>query len=513
MSHRRIALVLGIACAGLVARARAQETKWFAQGTSPEQIGSSLAFVGDVDGDGISDLLAGGVGFNSSQSLVRLLSGANGSTIRTDVLNDTFAKVAALGDVDGDGVPDLLIGITTHVENGKYTGMVLVHSGATGVELQRLFGDNDYDFLGSSVGGLGDVDGDGVPDFFAGASCYANGKAGYARVFSGATGAKLYDVKGTATGERFGISGASLSDLDGDGVRDFVVGALHVSSNPGYLRIVSGASGATLRTIVAPANSPNFGVIAADAGDVDGDGSDDVITLDDQYSTGFLQQFGAAFVFSGATGTEIRRHVGTQAEPLMLTAAGAGDVDGDGFADYAVSTFIYDIAGGNPFDTIGQARLYSGKTGLSLYRFRPAGLNSFFGYALAGGADLDGDGRSELAVGAPSGGTGGGRVDVFRGNDLYLDAEPDVALAGDTVALTTRVGVPGNVTIDALIDVNGTPTFVLLDGLATFDATGTHALSGTVPAGLAGTTFTFFAAAIDASGHVVRSATESLAFQ
>jgi hypothetical protein len=61
--------------------------------------------------------------------------------------------------------------------------------------------------------------------------------------------------------------------------------------------------------------------------------------------------------------------------------------------------------------------------------------------------------------------------------------------------------------------VNGTPRFVPLDGLATFDATGTHALSGTVPAGLAGTTLTLWAAAIDANGHVVRSATESLAFQ
>jgi len=510
MSKRRIPLVLVIACAGLAARARAQETEWFAQGTSPDQIGSSLAFVGDVDGDGISDLLAGGAGANYSHSLVRLLSGADGSTIRTDTLNDQFADVAALGDVDGDGVPDLLIGISEHVENGKMTGLVVVHSGATGAELLRRLGDDDSDLLGASVGGLGDVDGDGVPDFFAGAVCYANGKEGYVRVFSGATGATLYDVKGTAVDDRFGISGASLSDLDGDGVRDFVVGARPTNGTiRGYLRIVSGASGATLRTITV-STSADLGLNVADAGDVDGDGSDDVIALDTGYSTGFFQNFGAAFVFSGATGTEIRRHLGTQAEPFKLTAAGAGDVDGDGFGDYAVSTFVYT---GNPFDFIGQVRLYSGRTGLSLYRFRPTNVNSYFGSALAGGVDLDGDGRSELAIGAPFDGTGGGRVDVVLGNDLYLDAEPDVAVAGDTVALTTRVGVPGNFTIDALIDVNGTPTFVLLDGLATFDATGTHALSGAAPAGLAGTTFTLWAAAIDANGHVVRSATESLAFQ
>src|SRR5689334_3999301 len=76
--------------------ARAQALLWDASGATAEKIGSSLAFVADVDGDGVRDLVAAGNGF------VRLLSGANGTTIRTITLSDSELNVAAIDDVDGD---------------------------------------------------------------------------------------------------------------------------------------------------------------------------------------------------------------------------------------------------------------------------------------------------------------------------------------------------------------------------------------------------------------------------
>src|SRR5262245_41139190 len=474
-------------------------------------MGANVAFVGDQDGDGVVDVAASCLP-PSAQS-VRLLSGHDGSTIRTFTVNEPEIRIASMPDLDGDSVPELLLGFGLHVDGGAMKGMAQILSGATGSEILHVLGDDDGDFLGLGVGALSDVDGDGVPDFFAGAACYANGKNGYVRAYSGATAAILWQRDGAAVDDEFGIGAAAMGDLDGDGLPDLAAGSRLHGSASGYVRLLSGATGATLRSISPPKGaSLFFGGTLADAGDVDGDGIDDLLVQDIQFSTGLFQTFGAVFLESGATGAEIRRHLGSSAEVVMFGVAGLGDVNGDGRADYA---FASQILSPDPFSFFQQVRLFSGSSGRSLHRLQALETDTLYGSGLAGGADLDGDGRPDLAIGARYDGLAvyGGLVELRLGNDLYLNADPDVASGGDLVTLTTREGVPGNLTIDAIVELNGAPTFILLAGVGTFDATGTRTLAGSAPSGLAGTSIVFRAFANDAAGHLIDSAPELLEFQ
>src|SRR5262249_32216702 len=165
--------------------------------------------------------------------------------------------------------------------------------------------------------------------------------------------------------------------------------------------------------------------------------------------------FGAVFVYSGATGTEIRHHLGNNSEIMFSGVAGLGDVNGDGRSDYAYAT---QVPSGTPFSFFQQVRLISGGSGLRLYRLRPVNTDNFYREAMAGGVDVDGDGRPDLVIGAHEDGPGthGGLVELRLGNDLYFNIDPDAAAAGDLATLTVREGVPGNTTVDAIVAVNGT---------------------------------------------------------
>ena len=175
------------------------------------------------------------------------------------------------------------------------------------------------DRLGFSVAGPGDVDGDGTPDFAAGAP--QAGGTGHAFVFSGADASTWLDLAGTAAGDEFGFSLDGAGDVDGDDRDDLIVGA-RLAGGTG-LASVFDADGAVLFTLGGQAAGDWFGYDVAGVGDVDGDGQPDLAVGAPQHAG-----TGRGYLFSG-DGAPLLRMSGQAAGDLFaLAIESAGDIDG-----------------------------------------------------------------------------------------------------------------------------------------------------------------------------------------
>jgi hypothetical protein len=181
--------------------------------TADEQVGLDLDRAGDVNGDGYDDLLVG-----CENSIARIYSGFDGSILREYSFG---SSVANLGDLDHDGFDDFAFG--SIFEPWVWT-VVTVVSGNANTVLMEIKRNNFSDF-GKEVAAAGDLDGDGTPDLFIGAPLSPTVESGTVHAYSGATGAELYTLTGWDSWERFGHHIASLGDIDHDGVPDFLVQA------------------------------------------------------------------------------------------------------------------------------------------------------------------------------------------------------------------------------------------------------------------------------------------------
>ncbi|MGH7150619.1 MAG: FG-GAP-like repeat-containing protein, partial [Planctomycetota bacterium] len=392
--------------------------------------------IGDVDADAVPDSVAGApfaspAGFNSG--LVQILSGATGLTLAPLPGPAPSARfghaLAGLGDLDGDGTPDFAVGAP-----GNYPGAVTVHSGLGGsLFLSIPPGPGTVGFsFGSSVAGLGDVNGDGTSDLVVGAP-----GVDLAYVCSGATGAILAAV--SAGGDQGGHAVCGAGDLNADGIPDYLVGApgnfvYGPPPNPGRVRAFAGGSGTLLFEWVGSSPYGNFGRSVDSAGDSDGDGRSDLIVGIPTYPSN------AAQVHSGANGSLLWNWTGQGS--FGSAVAGVGDVDADGTPDVAVGAPM----GPCPCPGGGQVRVFSGTTGAALFTWTGAEPSEELGAAVAGAGDVDGDGHADVLVGipgtAPNAGLFAGRARVYSGanggvlfqwagDELYEEFGAAVAGLGD----------------------------------------------------------------------------------
>ncbi len=310
---------------------------WKTVGAAGALLGTSLEAAGDVDGDGIPDVVAGAPGEDAAY----VFSGKDGKQLRRlagDPLDHDFGtSVAGIGDFDGDGVPEILVGAPSSESRaqGHATGRVYVYSGKTGKILLTLDGETDGDSFGSSVSG-------GMGRYVIGAA--AAGTAHHGRIYIyGQLQAKPQFVEDAdATGNALGYMFSSvLGDVDGDGVPDiYAVDFSNAAKGPstGRVYIYSGKTGVPLLTLTGDEAGDGFGIGAARAGDVDHDGHADLVVGSWQYSAAAWSG-GRVQVISGKDGHVLQDIVGkVPGETLGFDAVAVGDVDGDGLTDYLITS-------------------------------------------------------------------------------------------------------------------------------------------------------------------------------
>ncbi|HEX5010849.1 MAG TPA: VCBS repeat-containing protein [Planctomycetota bacterium] len=502
---------------------------------------SAIAGVGDVTGDGVPDVVNGVASFFLTGA-ARVLNGVTGQLVAgfSAAGGQSFADLAALGDTDGDGVPELLAseGGTPPYSTAPVTalhvalpaGGVLHHfanqHGEDGLgAVVDALGDTDGDgaadwlvasahrvvvfsgadhgalvdvdpdltgltsvFASASGGALGDVDGDGVTDIALGNGLFggvAFSGDGRVRVLSGASGESLAVRDGPLSlAESFGGHVAATTDHDGDGIRD-----LYVSSstkdfagfvNAGEVALVSGATLETLLTLHGlPQTTGDFGQSVDASADVTGDGVPEVAIGSSEEWPGQLNG-GALYILDGAThATLFRKDAAPNA--ALITGALTPDLDGDDVADFLSAEPFY-VVSGEP-DARGRVRAWSGATGLLLWERTGPWPQAQFGSSIAGVGDVNGDGYAD--VGATShpqvSGTAGTLTLLSGPTGSTLD---DVAVDGGTLFLG-QIRSAGHFDAGGCADVLvGAPGYIN-DGGALVYASSQGGVHGFVDLGLA----------------------------
>ena len=457
--------------------------------------GVSVSSAGDINGDGFSDFLVGApfqddvdargrayVVFGTATARpavtnLSTLNGTNGFRLLGIGFDSAGYSIAAAGDVNGDGLADLIVGAPYSGANGSayvlfgsrsgFAGTINASSlsGATGF---RLIGAASGDRAGSAVSGAGDVNGDGIADLVVGAPGASD--SGAAFVVFGKTaaytsplnlstldGTNGFRVNGSILGEDAGAS-VGAGDINGDGKSDILIGApgdLDTAVIAGGAYVVLGKSTgfASAIELSALTGSDGFrlnGMAVGDAtgksvsasGDVNGDGFADMVIGAPASDPGGLLSAGRAFVVRGkaeafASSVNLSALNGTTGFRLNGSAAGsltgwsvsnAGDINGDGYADVIAGAPTAQTAGslsGSSFVLFGKSGAYlanipvttlNGATG-----FRLQGeISSLSGYGVNGAGDINSDGFVDLAIGAPAaspGFTAAGSTFVLHGRE------------------------------------------------------------------------------------------------
>jgi len=453
----RLSLFSAAGIAAFSLAASAQTTLFTTTGAAAgDQLGKSVAGVGDVDGDGWGDYALGSPYADANgvdAGSVKVISGKTGQALYTfkgvaagDRLGES---VAGAGDLNHDGHADIIVGAPLNDQVGTSCGMARVYSGANGQPMFTFYGDQAGDWFGLSVDSAGDFNNDGWTDVIVGAPYGKStlaGSIGEARVFSGQNGSVLHTFNSVSGVTALGTTVSGAGDVNQDGWDDVIIGAPQYSQgathDTGRAYVFSGKTSLQLWAWTGATDGENFAACVDGGRDVNNDGWPDLVVGDPfaDYNGG---NSGSVYVFSGKTGAQIYRFNGNNSDEMGRSCALAGDVDGDGYADIIGGARLADSA---TAADAGLARIWSGRTGQTLFALSGSIVGEFFGAAVTCGGDINHDGLDDVIVGWPSAdyaGTDAGRARTWSGTPFPVTTYCTATTNGLGCAATiTTTGTP-----------------------------------------------------------------------
>ncbi len=498
----------------------------------------SVSSAGDVNGDGYDDIIIGAhwadqtsrINNNTGESYVVFgqsnnahpvlelsgLDGSNGFIINGVGAQDRSGfAVSSAGDVNGDGLSDLIIGARNASPNNQKSGESYVVFGketnlAPTVNLSSLDssqgfvikGIDAFDYSGYSVSDAGDINGDGFGDVIIGAHfADPNGQmAGESYVVFGFSddtlfsielssldGSNGFKINGINAGDMSGYSVSTIGDVNGDGYSDIIIGAPYANRennvNTGESYVVFGASGHFNAAInLSSLDGHNgfvikgtdrydySGISVSNAGDVNGDTFDDLIigaflANDNAGQTYVLygsHSFGSTIELTGLDGTNGFVINGSRAgDNSGISASSAGDVNGDGFGDLIIGAYSADPNGGKDAgetyvvfggDDLTPTIDLSNLNGIDGFKLNGVDAGDWSGFSVSGAGDVNGDGYDDLLIGAykadPNGNNNAGESYLVFGGPNLLPQPSEI-----TFDNASSISVQENI-IDVILDID-----------------------------------------------------------